>query len=71
MTGEQVLAARRILNAYRASVKLDVVQTDTGESLTPYLIANHATRGSSVNVTTETQAAHVARELSASISGIV
>lgn len=71
MKNDQVTAARRALNPYRATIKLSTVLNDDGsETFTPYRIANPDAQGTPVIITPETPTADVTRLFTASIRSI-
>jgi hypothetical protein len=61
MTNPQVEAARRVMNKFRATVKIDVTHDGAAEIHTPYLIAIPSTRGTPVRVERETAVSEVTR----------
>ena len=72
MKNDQVLAARKVVNRYRSTIKLETVRNEDGsETLTPYLSANPETRGGSLTVTTGTASSDVSRLLTAAISPLL
>lgn len=71
MTNQQVEAARRAINRYRAVVKLETIVDGEAETITPYLIASPETQGTPVMVTRETPASEVTRLFTASVRDIV
>lgn len=71
MKNDQVNAARKVMNPFRAAIKLETVQNEDGsETLTPYRTTNPALRGTPVTVTKETSSAEVARMFQASLRSV-
>lgn len=71
MTNPQVEAARKVMNKHRATIKFETVRGDVSETLTPYLIADPTTRGTSVTITKETPVSEVTRLFTDSMRSII
>jgi hypothetical protein len=71
VTDPQNLAARRVYNPRRASVKLQTVRNEDGsETFTPYLVSDPAITGTPVTITRETSLSEVTRLFTASLRTI-
>lgn len=72
MNNQQVTAARRALLSFSDRVKVDISRVGGVATLTPYLIATPATRGTPVEVVANVTAGRViADSLSASIEALL
>lgn len=71
MTNPQVIAARKVMNPLRSTIKLDtVINEDGSETLTPYRITDPSLRGTPVTISKETAATDVMRLFTESVAAI-